>query len=44
MDNCSIYETHQFIYDADRSGIDKSVFVCICGREQIEHEDTGTGC
>lgn len=42
--NCPILDKgHKFIYDPILSGSDKSVFICVCGKEQIEHEDAGTG-
>ncbi len=43
-ETCTLFEKgHKFVYDAERSGSDKSVFYCLCGKEQIEHEDAGTG-
>lgn len=39
----NINEGHKFEYDTESSGTDKSVFLCRCGKEQIEHEDAGTG-
>lgn len=40
---CPIFEYHQYNYNADSSTVDKSVFTCPCGAEQVEHEDAGTG-
>jgi len=39
----NLNEGHKFEYDTESSGTDKSVFLCRCGKEQIEHEDAGTG-
>lgn len=43
MKRCPIFQEHQFNYDAKASSIDKSVFRCLCGEEEIVYEDSGTG-
>lgn len=40
---CPVFEEHQFNYNFELSGVDKSVFTCVCGAEEVEHEDAGTG-
>lgn len=43
LNPCPIFEEHEFNYSAELSGVDKSVWSCICGEQQVEFEDAGTG-